>query len=228
MKGIILGAGEVGRALYEVLAPFHPTLLYDLDPPGEPGVEILHICFPYGAAFVSEVEAYRRQYRPRLIVVHSTVPVGTCETLRATHSPIRGNHADMARSLRAFVKFVGGQDADEVAEYFNRAGIRPAICRSSRTTELGKLLCTTFYGVIIEYTKSVEKKCEAEGVPFAEAWTLFQQTYNEGYTAIGRPDYQRPILTPMQRRIGGHCVLPNLDLLGDFGPGLEVKERNKS
>ncbi len=227
MRGLILGAGEVGRALHEVLSPFHETTLADLDPPELEGIEILHIAFPYGAAFESEVKAYRRRYRPRLTVVHSTVPVGTCEALGVTHSPIRGNHADMARSIKAFVKFVGGRDADEVAEYFNRAGIRPMICRESRTTELGKLLCTTFYGVLIEYTKAAEIRCDREGVPFAEAWTLFQQTYNEGYAAIGRPDYQRPILAPMQRRIGGHCVLPNLDLLGDFGPGLEVKEKNR-
>ena len=226
MKGLILGAGQVGMALYTVLAPYHDTQVYDIDPPAAEGIEILHIAFPYSAGFKAQVLAYRRKYGARLLVIHSTVPVGTSEALGATHSPIRGNHADMVKSIRTFAKFVGGQDADEVAEYFNRAGIRPVICRDSRTTELGKLLCTTFYGVLVEYTKAAELKCQDEGVPFAEAWTLFQQTYNEGYQALGRPDYTRPILTPIQAKIGGHCVLSNLELF-DFGPARDLKAKNK-
>lgn len=214
MKTLILGNGEVGKALYEVLAPFHETQAYDVDPPALEGVEIMHVCFPYRTmnSFIAAVREYQENYKPRLTVIHSTVAVGTSHLCGATHSPIRGNHADMARSIRAFAKFVGGKDASEVAEYFNRAGIRTVICDLSETTELAKLLCTTFYGVLIEYTKAAKAKCDDQGVPFAEAWTLWQQTYNEGYQAIGRPDYTRPILTPIDGRIGGHCVLPNLEL----------------
>lgn len=212
MRSLILGNGEVGRALRDVLAPFYETAIFDIDPPPIDNVEILHICFPFSPLFVNEVKRYRARYQPRYTVIHSTVPVGTSTLCGATHSPIRGNHAFMAESIRAFVKFVGGQDADAVAAYFNRAGMRIAVCRKSETTELAKLLCTTFYGVCVEYAKAAEQKCDEVGVPFAETWTLFQRTYNEGYEAIGRPEYRRPILAPIQGRIGGHCVLPNCEL----------------
>lgn len=226
MKTLILGNGEVGKALYDVLSPFYKTAAYDVDPPDLEGVEIMHICFPWTRSFIDTVLAYKERYKPRLTVIHSTVPVGTSTACGATHSPIRGNHADMARSIRTFAKFVGGRDASEVAEYFNRAGIRPIICQKSDTTELAKILCTTAYGVWIEYTLAVKAKCDAERVPFAEAWTLWQQTYNEGYQAIGRPEYTRPILAPIERPIGGHCVLPNLDLI-EFGFADIVRTLNR-
>ena len=212
MRGLILGAGEVGRGLHEVLAEVYPCQLHDLNPPELEDVEILHICFPYGPSFVESVLEYKRRYQPRYTVIHSTVAPGTSDACGATHSPIRGDHLKMAESIRTFTKFVGGKDADVVALYFYRAGITVAVCRDSRTTEIGKLLCTTFYGVCIEYTKAAERLCLEAGVPFAEAFTLFQQTYNDGYRRLGRENVQRPVLSPIQAPIGGHCVLPNCEL----------------
>lgn len=226
MRSLILGKGEVGTALLEVLEPYYEIGVFDLNPPDVDGVKVLHICFPYSDAFVAEVKRYKERYKPLYTVIHSTVPVGTSALCGATHSPVRGNHAYMAESLRTFVKFVGGQDADAVAEYFNRAGLRVQICRRSETTELAKLLCTTFYGVCIEYVKAAEAACVGEGVPFAEAWTLWQRTYNEGYEAVGRPEFRRPILSPMQGKIGGHCVLPNARIF-DFPFAQFVKVLNE-
>jgi len=226
MRALILGKGEVGQALYEVLEPYNEIAIFDINPPPIDVVDILHICFPYSDKFVDEVKRYKAKYKPKLTVIHSTVPVGTSALCEATHSPIRGNHAYMADSIRQFVKFVGGKDADAVAEHFNRAGLRVQVCRRSETTELAKLLCTTFYGVCIEYTKAAEKACEAEGVPFAEAWTRWQETYNDGYERMGRPEFRRPILAPIQGAIGGHCVLPNAELF-DFPFGNLVKMLNR-
>lgn len=211
---LIIGHGEVGSALAAVLRPFYPVTLVDLNPPALEGVEFMHICFPYSDGFVDEVLAYREKYRPTYTVIHSTVPVGTSRACGATHSPIRGNHYDMERSLKTITKFVGGPgpSSDAVADYLMRAGIPVEICRRQETTELGKLLCTTFYGVCIEYVKAAERKCQEEGVPFGEAFTLFQKTYNDGYAALGRPEVARPVLVPIQGRIDGHCVLPNCKL----------------
>jgi hypothetical protein len=209
MRSLILGNGEVGAALFAVLSPIHETIVADIDPPPIPGIEILHICFPWSDAFIHAVAGYRSVYKPKYTVIHSTVPVGTSTACGATHSPIRGSHANMVESIRQFVKFVGGRDADAVAEYFNRAGLRVQICRRSETTELAKLLDTTFYGVVIEYTKAAERACDRYDVPFAEAWTLWEQSYNDGYERIGWPNVRRPVLAPIQSRIGGHCVLPN-------------------
>jgi hypothetical protein len=226
---LIIGAGEVGTALAAVLGGHGwGVATIDLYPPAMDlsGSEFMHICFPYSPSFVDSVLAYKEQYKPCYTVIHSTVPVGTSTLCGATHSPIRGNHAYMEESIRTFVKFIGGKDADAVAEYFNRAGLRVAVCRRSETTELAKLLCTTFYGVLIEYTKAAERVCDEAGAPFSEAWTLWQTTYNEGYERLGRPEFRRPILAPIQGKIGGHCVLPNAELF-DFAFGNLVKELNR-
>lgn len=229
MKGstLVIGQGEVGRALADVLRPFYPVTLVDVNPPPLDGVEIMHICFPYSDGFVDEVLAYREKYRPAYTVIHSTVAVGASRACGAVHSPIRGNHFDMERSIRTFVKFVGGPapEADAVADYFLRAGIPVQVCRRQETTELAKLLCTTYYGVCIEYAKAAERKCLEEGVPFAEAFSLWQRTYNEGYAALGRPEVARPVLAPIQSAIGGHCVLPNTGLF-DFPFADLVKRLN--
>jgi len=222
---LILGAGEVGKALADVLSPFYRVVLADVNPPDVGDVDFLHICFPYSKGFVAAVKGYADRYRPQYMVIHSTVPVGTSRECGAVHSPIRGNHYDMARSIRTIVKFVGGDGADAVANHLMRAGIPVQVVRKSEATELGKLLCTTYYGVCIEFTKAAERKCRKEGVSFAEAFTLFQKTYNEGYVALGRPDVQRPVLAPIQSEIGGHCVLPNCELF-DFAFAKLIKRLN--
>ena len=226
-KTLIIGAGQIGKALYEVLSPYYDTAIVDKhEKPITKDVDIMHICFPYSKNFVKEVKRYQKLYKPKITVIHSTVPVGTSRKCNACHSPVRGMHPYLAESIRTFVKFVGGKKADLVAEYFRRANIKAYICRKSETTELGKLLSTTYYAVCIEYVKSAEKLCEKYKVPFSEAFTLFNLTYNEGWTKLGHPEYQRPTLVPIQRKQGGHCTLPNCDLLESKFTKL-IKELNE-
>jgi hypothetical protein len=132
--------------------------------------------------------------------------------LRATHSPVIGIHPHLEEGIRTFTKFLGGPIASEVADEFRRAGLRVYIFEKSETTELMKILDTTFYGMCIEYTKDVKKQTEKFKVPF-EAWTLWTNNYNEGYTKLGHPEYVRPNLVPIMTEIHGHCVRPNLELL---------------
>ena len=88
-----------------------------------------------------------------------------------------------------------------------------------------KQLSTTFYGVLIEYTKEVKRLCFELNVPF-EFWTLWTENYNKGYKELGFPEYTRPNLSPIMTKIGGHCVLPNAYLLkSDFAKF--ISERNK-
>jgi hypothetical protein len=210
-KTCIIGNGEVGKSLYDVLSEYYPTFIRGLENLELEGVEYMHICFPYSETFVQEVLKYKEQYKPRFTIIHSTVPAGTSTQCQATHSPIRGNHPFLAKSIRTFVKFVGGKDANNVAEYFRRAGMKVHICRKSETTELAKIADTTFYAVCIEFVKELERLCDKHKVPFAEAFTIYQETYNRGWTELGYPEYQRPVLQPIQRKQGGHCTIPNLE-----------------
>jgi hypothetical protein len=210
MQSIIIGAGEIGTALHKIIGGeivdriegnFSNPIHYD----------IIHIAFPYTEEFESEVKRYQQLFKAKHTVIHSTCPVGTCSKLGAISSPVNGIHPHLEQSLRTFIKFLGGSN-DEVNDYFRRAGFKIYTFDKPETTELMKLMCTTFYGVCLEYVKDLKEQCDKYGVPF-EAWTLWTNNYNKGYTKLGHPQYYRPNLTPPQGKIGGHCVLPNAKLI---------------
>lgn len=220
MKGIVIGLGEIGWSLYNALDNFTSELVgYDIsegemdeDDERYENIDIMHICIPYSDNFVDIVKEYQNKLKPKYTVIHSTVPVGTSRKLGAIHSPCMGIHPDLTISMKTFWKYLGGENAHEVADYFRRAGMRVYVTDKSETTELIKILSTTFYGVCIEYTKEVKRLCDKFGVPF-EFWTLWTDNYNLGYKKLGHPEFTRPNLIPNMKKIGGHCVLPNSEIL---------------
>lgn len=229
MKTFIAGLGEVGEALRQILDQQYPVFGYD-GKSGAPfaaveGIEILHICFPYSSRFVEQVKEYQRTLKPKYTVIHSTVPVGTSSSLSAIHSPIRGLHPNLRDGILTFVKFLGGSQAGEVADYFRRAGIKVHLCDKAETTELAKLFDTEYYRVCIEFAQNVKALCDRLGVPYAEVYTIFNQTYNEGYAALRYPEYIRPVLQPIMRPIGGHCVKPNQKLMSELMSALGVIDK---
>ncbi len=236
-KALIIGLGEVGSALHTVLGKVHNVSvkdgadslhydsLYRAPDEGE-RFDFMHICFPYDGSFVQEVGKYQRIYHTDVTVVHSTVPVGTCRQVGAVHSPVIGLHPHLQQSLLTFTKFVGGEQAGEVARHLMRAGIKCYVTDKPESTELLKLLSTTFYGLCIEWTKHVKELCIRYETPF-EAYTLWTQVYNEGYRQLRRAELTRPNLVPIQGKIGGHCVLPNLDMMVESEFTELIRERNR-
>ena len=209
MISLIIGQGEVGKSLWRVLAPYYPVV-----PVGrkkvriKENVDIMHVFIGYGPEFVSEVKRYQKKYKPAHTVVHSTVPIGTSRQCDAVHSPIIGFHPNLDEGIRTFTKFLAGENASQVAQYFRRAGLKVYLFDKPETTELMKIMDTTFYGLCIEYTKEIKRQAEALGVPF-EAWTLYNENYNRGYEKLGHAEFVRPNLVPIMTAIGGHCVVPN-------------------
>lgn len=219
MKTLIIGAGEVGRSLYGVLAKYdvgYDVSLFDLEAGYTPELEdpeIIHICFPYSDKFIDHVRAYQDQYKPKYTVIHSTVPVGTSRMCNALHSPIRGLHPNLESGIRTFHKFIGGEDNSKVADYFRRAGLKVVLCDKQETTEAMKLFDTEYYRACIEFAHRVKKYCDEHNLNFHEVYTLGNQTYNEGYTKLDHPEFARPVLQPIKGPIGGHCVIPNSKLI---------------
>jgi len=207
MQSIIIGAGEIGTALHKIIGGEITDV--SVGPGGQ--YDIINICFPYSEGFIEEVKRYQALYNAKHTVIHSTIPVGTSAKLGAIHSPCNGIHPHLEQSLRTFIKFLGGSN-DEVNDYFRRAGFKIYTFDKPETTELMKLMCTTFYGVCLEYVKDVKKQCDKYGTPF-EAWSIWTENYNSGYTKLGHPQYHRPNLIPPQGKIGGHCVGANAKLI---------------
>lgn len=217
MKSIIIGYGEIGKALYNVLEKEYPTYWIDKNTniqnyPKEKDFDIIHICFPYFEDFIKEVKEYQKLYNSRYTLIHSTVPPGTSRKCDALHSPVIGIHPHLEKSLKTFTKFLAGEKSSELADYFRRAGMKVYLFDKPETTELMKILDTSFYTLCIEYTKEIKKLCGKNDVPF-EAWTIWTKNYNEGYKKLGYPEYCRPNLIPIMTKIGGHCCSPNLRLI---------------
>ena len=45
------------------------------------------------------------------------------------------------------------------------------------------------------------------------SFLLWNDNYNKGYAKLGYPQYVKPLIQPIMKRQGGHCTLPNLELI---------------
>lgn len=198
---LVVGNGEVGSAVAAVLG----CEAVDITSVGEP-VDHLHICFPYSVDFLAEVDRYRDLFTPDLLVIHSTVPVGTSAKLDAIHSPVRGRHPDLEEALRVFVKFFAGPRAEDAATYWPGP---TRIVGQQATTEAGKLWELLHYGLVIAAQKEMAAWCTQVGADPDIAYREFAETYNAGYATLGDHQFKRPVIEPTDGPIGGHCIIAN-------------------
>src|SRR6266700_1612330 len=72
---VIVGLGEVGKPLLEIMKSRNRTFGVDINQPASISqCDVMHICFPFqGGKFVGQVVEYIHQYRPALTVINSTV-----------------------------------------------------------------------------------------------------------------------------------------------------------
>ena len=135
------------------------------------------------------------------------------------HSPVRGLHPKLFEGIKTFVKYIGADNkkAGRLAKkHLEGLGLKTKLFFPSLTTELGKILDTTYYGLIIAWHGEMKKICDEVGVDFEKAATDFNKTYNEGYKKLGMPNVTRPVLYPPKNGIGGHCILPNAKILKKY------------
>jgi len=208
MKHLIIGDGEVGTALGSAME----IAVWGKHDWSE-HFDIIHICFPYSEEFESEIKRYQELHTPKYTIIHSTVPLGTSRKCGAIHSPIRGIHPNLEEGIRTFVKFIGGEQASEVADEFRRKGMKVMLFDEPETTEAMKLFDTEYYRVCIEFAQRVKRYCDKHQLSYSEVYRLANITYNEGYKELGHPEFVRPVLEPIMKEIGGHCVMPNKKLI---------------
>lgn len=208
-KHLVIGMGEVGTAIQAILN----CDSIDFQTEHTDKFDVLHICFPFSEKFTEAVEHYKKRYEADLIVVHSTVPLGTCDPLKWVHSPIRGVHPYMEKGVRTFVKYFGGEKATEASFFFAQLGIDVKTTRYARDCEALKLWDTTQYGIMISLQKEIHAYCERHELDFETVYTDANHTYSIGYEKLDRPEVVRPYLKHVPGPIGGHCVIPNARLL---------------
>jgi UDP-N-acetyl-D-mannosaminuronate dehydrogenase len=207
---LVVGLGEIGGPLLEILRKAHHAAGRDIEDRPFDGIQVLHLCFPYTSDFVTSASRYVSLYEPGVVVVNSTVVPGTTREIQektgipAVYSPVRGKHARMTDELRHYRKFVAGTSAQAVAlveDQFAAAGITTQRMSSPEALELAKLLETTYFGVLVAWAQEMDRFAEALDVDYWETSDFFGEI--DFFPPVGfQPGY-----------IGGHCVMPNLELL---------------
>lgn len=222
MRTLIIGYGEVGRAHARLLAPHYDVEVYDIvgryaEPKGT--FDIMHICIRHDENFIQTVREYMGRYLPGIVNVCTTVPPGTCEQLgeNVVHSTTRGLHPNLEVGLLNIRKHVGGPCAQEVSDYFEKAGIKCLTHARARETEVAHLLNNAAYGVNLVLADEMAKICREHGVDYLPSVMMYTQTHNTGYTALGHASKVRSILTPPGGRIGGHCVAMSAGMISMGG-----------
>ena len=232
----ILGYGEIGKSIarfYQNKKRFN-LLVKDrkIDEFSEQKLDILNIAIPcFGEKqFIEAVASVIKKNKPKLVIIHSTVAPGTTRKLirktkvKIVHSPVRGVHPKLYEGIKTFVKFIGAESIKTgqlARKHFQSIGIKNVkILIPAAATELNKLIDTTYYAHCIVFTDYVEQIFKKYGVPF-EAFQAFNLSYNEGYKKLGKFNVARPTLYPPSktgRKIGGHCQIPNAQILEKLYP----------
>lgn len=217
-KTVVIGLGEVGRPLCDLIARTGADVLgVDVAPvemPAPGTVAVMHICIPFEIDdFVGQAAGYVDRLQPELTVINSTVGVGTTRAVhertgaRIVHSPIRGKHARMLEELTYYDKFIGPIDAEAgvlARQHFESVGMTTRLLSSPEASELAKLTETTYFGVLIAWAQEVQRYCEAVGVDYDEVVAIYEQI---GYL---------PPVRFSPGIIGGHCVMPNIEILKEI------------
>lgn len=207
MKHLIIGAGEIGKALQAI---FNCDIRdKDSDLVGE--YDVLHISYPYFEGFEQVTTDYKNQYNAKYVVIHSTVPVGTCRKIGAIHSPVNGVHPHLAESIKTFTKFVS---SEVMVEEFKKYGIPAVFIDSSSDTEAGKLYALLIYGINVLLEKEIYEYCKDNNLDYTNVYTKMVKMYNEGYAKMGMNWAKMYELTHKEGSLGGHCVAQNSPMLG--------------
>lgn len=228
----LLGAGEIGSAIKKIAqAAGYKVLVRELkydEFDGRP-VEALHVCIPQkDDKFTDYVKEAARDSKPRVVIIHSSTAPGTTNRvykkikIPTAHSPVRGEHPDLYPSIKdVFVKYVGGvneESAELAMKHLKKLGIKKVKNGGSAiNTELGKMFNILGFVWSIVFTKWAKRASDDLGADFEIAYTDFMKTYNEGYEKL-KPNVRQSVLRPVKGPIGGHCVIPDTQLVHKVYP----------
>src|ERR1019366_2077000 len=213
---IVVGLGEVGKPLLQLISKHQDVVGVDIAPPEQriTDVGILHVCYPFEIRdFIGETVRYIELFKPELTIINSTVAVGTTRAVAertsaaVVNSPVRGKHVRMFEELSKYVKFIGAIDpaaGEMAADHFQSIGMKTKVLSSPEATELAKLTETTYFGLMIAWAQELERYCDRSGADYDEIVSFYEEIKFF------------PLVKYSPGIIGGHCVMPNLEILSKF------------
>ncbi|MSU54409.1 MAG: hypothetical protein EXS48_01025 [Candidatus Staskawiczbacteria bacterium] len=215
----VLGYGEIGQAIAKFYK--NPKIKDLKRDDGLLGVDVLHVCIPWSDKFVAIVKKEIAAIKPKLVIIHSTVAPGTTKKIggNVVHSPVRGVHPNLHEGIKTFVKYIGADQekiGKAVQKHLESLSIKTKLITPAMATEMGKILDTTYYGVVIAWHGEMYEICKKFKLDFQQVVTDFNNTYNEGYTKLGKKHFVRPVLYPPQFGKPKHCIVPNATILKKY------------
>ena len=225
MTDIILGMGEVGETLFDLLIDRKFDCIgIDLDDSKCKNYteneiienpQYLHVCLPGELEKFTDIviEWVNKIKNIQVAVIHSTVKPGTTKTIQEKSSipilfsPVRGVHRRFLDDIKKYTKFIsfdGTEINSKIKKDLENRFEKVDWMSTTKTAELAKILVdTTYYGWLINYAQITKMICEKENVDFDEMWKFADEIHEN----LGN----RPKMFP--GIIGGHCVIPNLNLV---------------
>jgi len=229
-KDVVAGIGEIGRPILKLLSESNIVVGFDLNPNlmdkrkferyKNLKTSFMHITIPVTGKFINNVLKLYKKFQPECIVIHSTIRPGTTERLQeklpipVIYSATRGVHKRMIYDLKRYTKFFvistnaprGKWASSRYVKMMKACGIKTKKMSKPETLELAKIICDTSYlGWLVNYAQLSNMIANEHGVNYDEMWSFTEEIQK----FLGN----RPKMYP--GIIGGHCVLPNLDLINN-------------
>jgi UDP-N-acetyl-D-mannosaminuronate dehydrogenase len=229
-KVLVVGLGEIGRPMFEILRESGMFSVYGIDInekkmhdlkqdksmfPSE--FDVLHVCILCTDLdeFVNIIFGYIQRFKPKLVIINSTVQPGTimkvqaCCDCHVVHSPIRGVHSSkehMKWEIKRWTKYVGGASPEAAMlaqDHFKKMGLKTKVLKSCAETELAKLFETTYRAWMIVCFQEMHRISRHLEASLDDIVDFIEDTH--------RVRLDRPVMFPDV--IGGHCQIPNTRLL---------------
>ena len=227
-KDVVVGIGEVGKPILKLLSKDNIAVGFDLNPSlmnkrkfekyQNLKTSFLHIAIPISSKFESNLLQLYKKFKPECIVIHSTIGPGTIKQIQKKldvpliYSATRGVHKRMLKDIKRYTKFFAiSKNAPKkqwaikaYSKKMKNCGIKTKQMSKPETLELAKIICDTSYlGWLINYAQFSNMIEQQYNVNYDEMWSFS----DEIHMFLGN----RPKMYP--GFIGGHCVIPNLDLI---------------
>jgi len=227
-KQVVVGLGEIGNPIYHLISKNYLTSAFDVNPKlidkkklekyEEYPTSFLHICIPFTKQFIENVILLYKKFKPGCIIIHSTIKPFTTKKIQQKlsipiiYSATRGIHTRMYSDLNRYTKFFSIEPGSPNAKWatttfskiMKKCGIKTKKLSRPITLELAKILVdTSYYGWLINYAQLSNMIARQHNVDYDEMWSFSDEIHQ----FLGN----RPKMFPGS--IGGHCVIPNLDLI---------------
>ena len=241
-KDIVAGIGEIGKPILKLLSKHGVVVGFDSNPDlmDERKFEryeslktsFLHIAIPVTGKFINNVLKLYKKFQPECIVIHSTIKPGMTEKLQeklsipVIYSATRGVHKRMVYDLKRYTKFFvisanaprGKWATTRYVQSMKRCGVKTKKMSKPETLELAKIICDTSYlGWLVNYAQLSNVIAIEHGVDYDEMWSFSDEIQK----FLGN----RPKMYPSF--IGGHCVIPNLNLINNESLNIISKMNNR-